>query len=189
MVDLDEILMDAEEHMEKATGYLKNELRGVRTGRASTGLVEFVKVEAYGATSDLRQLALVSVPEPTQIAVKPYDPSTLQSIIKGLQNAGLGLNPIADGKLVRINIPPLTGERRQQLIANVKHMGEQAKVAVRNARRDANKTVEAAAKDKTNHLPEDEVKQVKEEIQELLKKYEASIDHLVEQKSVEIQDV
>lgn len=189
MVDLDELLMNAEEHMEKAVTYLKSEMRGVRTGRASTGLVEFVKVEAYGTTTDLRQIAMVSIPEPTQLAIKPYDPSTTQAIVKGLQNAGLGLNPIADGKVVRINIPSLTGERRQQLMSNVKQMGEQAKVAVRNARRDANKEIDAAAKDKSNHLPEDEVKQTKDEVQELLKKYEARIDELVAQKNAEVQEV
>ena len=189
MVDLDEILMTAEEQMEKAIDYLKNELRGVRTGRASTGLVEFVKIEAYGAVSDLRQLAMVSVPEPTQLAIKPYDPSTVQAILKGLQNAGLGLNPVAEGKMVRVNIPALTSERRQQLAGNVKQMGEQAKITVRNARRDANKDVDSAAKDKTNHLPEDEAKQAKDEIQELTKKYEGQIDELVSHKTKEIQEV
>src|SRR5690606_37412963 len=141
------------------------------------------------ATSDLRQLAMVSVPEPTQIAIKPYDPSTVQAIIKGLQNAGLGLNPVADGKVVRVTLPALTADRRVQLAGNVKQMGEQAKVAVRNARRDANKEVDAAAKDKSNHLPEDEAKRVKDQIQDLLKRYESQIDELVAAKTAEIQSL
>ncbi|MCC6682892.1 MAG: ribosome recycling factor [Phycisphaeraceae bacterium] len=188
-MDLDELLMNSEEHMEKAIAYLKHEMQGVRTGRASPGLVEFVKVEAYGATSDLRQIAMVSAPEPSQLMVKPYDPSTTQSIIKGIQNAGLGLNPMSDGKVIRINIPALTSERRGQLANNVKHMGEQAKVAVRNARRDTNKELDAAAKDKSAHLSEDAVKQAKDEVQQLLKKYEAKIDELTAQKTAEIQQV
>jgi len=189
MVDLDELLMTAEEHMEKAVAYLKNELRGVRTGRASTGLVEFVKVEAYGATTDLRQIAMATVPEPTQIAIKPYDPSTVQAIIKGLQNAGLGLNPVSDGKVVRVNIPALTSERRAQLAGNVKQMGEHAKVSVRNARRDANKEIDTAAKNKANAIPEDDAKKAKDDVQDLLKKYEAQVDELVNAKMTEIQEV
>jgi len=189
MVDLDEILMTVEEHMEKAVTYLTHELRGVRTGRASTGLVEFVQVDAYGAMTELRQLALVNVTEATQLAIKPYDPSTATAIVKALQNAGLGLNPIADGKIVRVNIPALTTERRNQLASTIKQMGEQAKVTVRNARRDANKEVDAAVKDKDNHLSEDQAKQSKEEVQDLLKKYETQIEQQVTKKAKEIQEV
>lgn len=188
-MDIDTIQLEAEEAMDKALDYLKSELRGVRTGRATAGLVEFVKVDAYGTTSDLRQLALISVPEPTQILIKPYDPSTLQPIIKGIEVAGLGLNPMADGKQIRLNIPPLSGERRNQLTAAVKQAGEQAKVTLRNARRDANKHIDALGKDKTLHLSEDMVADAKDQIQELLKKYEKNVDELVEQKTKEIQQV
>src|SRR5690349_19579077 len=132
-MDLDEAMLTAEESMEKSVEYVKSELRGVRTGRASTGLVEFVKVDVYDSTMDLRSLALISVPEPTQLLIKPFDATTTQAILKAIQGAGLGLNPIAEGKQIRLNLPSLSGERRNQLIGTVKQMGEQAKIAIRNA--------------------------------------------------------
>lgn len=188
-MDLDEIQLHAEEAMDKAVDYLKNELRGVRTGRASTALVEFIKVDYYGSPTDLRSLALISVPEPTQILIKPFDPSTNQLIIKAIQSSGLGLNPIGDAKGIRLSIPPLSGERRQQLTASVKHMAEQAKVSVRNARRDANKHIEQAEKDKQQPISEDEAESAKEAVQELLKTYEKKVDDLVAAKIKEIETI
>ncbi len=188
-MDLDEILLEAEEAMDKAVDYVRGELRGIRTGRASTAMVEYVKIEAYGGETDLRSLAVLSVPEATQILIKPFDPSTLKDIIKGIEKAGLGLNPQSEGKQIRLNIPPLSGERRAQLVGSVKHMGEQAKVTIRNARRDANKQIDQAAKDKSNAVSEDQADGSKEEVQALLKKYEAQVDELVEQKIEEIQQI
>ncbi len=188
-MDLDEILLTAEEQMEKALNYLKSELRGVRTGRASTGLVEFVKVEVYGSPTDLRSVALITVPEPTQIVVKPFDPSTLQAIVKGLQAAGLGLNPVAEGKQIRLNLPALSGDNRLKLIGSIKAMGEQAKVAIRNTRRDANKHVDAAAKDKSLALSEDVIEDAKNDVQELVKKYEQQAEDLLNAKTREIQEI
>lgn len=186
---LDEVLFGAEESMEKAVNHLKAELRGVRTGRASTSLVEFVKVDYYGSPTDLRQLALISVPEPTQLLIKPFDAGSLQAILKAIQGAGLGLNPVAEGKQIRLVLPPLSGDRRQQLMTSVKHMGEQAKIAIRNARRDANRHIEQVAKDKAQHVSEDETEQAKEDVQELVRKYEKQVDDLVEAKTKEIQEV
>ncbi len=188
-MDLDEILLTAEESMDKAVDYLKGELRGVRTGRASTGLVEYVKVDYYGSPTDLRQLAIISVPEPTQLLIKPFDASSLQAIIKGIEKSGLGLNPVAEGKQIRLVLPALSGERRQQLVGSVKQMGEQAKVSIRNARRDANKHIDAAGRDKQNPLPEDDVEDAKQDVQELTKKYEAQVDEMVERKIKEIEQV
>lgn len=188
-MDLDEVLLTAEESMDKAVEYLKQEVRGVRTGRASTALVEYVKVDYYGSQSDLRQLAIISVPEPTQLLIKPFDPSTTGEIAKAIEKSGLGLNPMVEGKQVRLSLPALSGERRNQLINSVKQMGEQAKVAVRNSRRDANKHIDAASKDKSLSLSEDDVERAKEDIQELLKKYEAQVDQLVDQKTKEIQEI
>lgn len=188
-MDIDEILLTTEESMEKAFDYLKNELRGVRTGRASTGLVEFIKIDYFGSMTDLRSMALITTPEPAQILVKPFDPSSLQTIIKGIQNAGLGLNPMAEGKACRINIPPLSGDRRNQLIGSVKEMGEKAKVSIRNARRDGNKHVDAAEKDKTLHLSEDDISAAKEEIQTMVKKYESDVEKLVIAKTAEINEI
>lgn len=188
-MDIDTTLLEAEEAMDKAVDYLKSELRGVRTGRATSGLVEYVKVEAYGTESDLRQLAMINVPEPTQIVVKPFDPATVKDIAKGIEKAGIGLNPQIDGKQIRLNIPPLSGDRRNQLIGSVKQMGEQAKITIRNARRDANKHLDQVAKDKTQHASEDDIKGAKDEVQELLKKHEATVDEAVETKTKEIQQV
>lgn len=188
-MDVDLILLECEDHMTKAVDYLKHELRGIRTGRASTAMIEHVKVEAYGSPTDLKNLASLSVPEPTQILVKPFDPSTMTDIIKGIERADLGLNPRPEGKQIRVPVPPLSGERRRQLAGQVKSMGEAAKVAIRNARRDANKHVDQAEKDKASGLSEDAAKDMKDEIQELTKKYESTVDSLVEQKSREISEV
>jgi ribosome recycling factor len=188
-MDLDEIQLEAEEAMEKSVAYLKNELKGMRTGRATTALVEYVKVDYYGSPTDLRQLALISVADPTQIVIKPFDQGSTQAIVKAIQSSGLGLNPISEGKQVRISVPPLSGERRQQLVTSIRKMGEEAKVAVRNARRDANKHVDKTAKDKENPVSEDAVERTKDEIQDALKKYEKQIDDAIEHKSKEIMEV
>ena len=188
-MDLKTIQNDATAQMIKALDYLKSELKGVRTGRAAPSLIEFVKVEAYGSESDLRSLAMVQAPEPSQLLVKPFDPGTVQDIIKGIEKAGLGLNPMADGKTIRINIPALSGDRRKQLIASVKAMGEQAKVTIRNARRDANKHIDQAEKDKSLGLSEDQIKSAKDDVQNLLKKHEAEVDTLVTDKTKQIEEV
>ena len=188
-MDIDEILLTAEEAMGKAVDYVKGELRGVRTGRANTGLVEYVKVDYYGAQTDLRSLALISVPEPTQILVKPFDASSIQAIAKAIETAGMGLNPQIDGKQIRLVIPSLSGERRKQMITSVKQMGEQAKVTIRNARRDANKHIDQAAKDKANPISEDEAEGAKTQVQDTVKAHESQVDSLLEAKVKEIEEV
>ncbi|MBB6428815.1 ribosome recycling factor [Algisphaera agarilytica] len=188
-MDLDEILMEAEESMEKAIDYAKSEMKGVRTGRAQPSMLEMVKVECYGAESELRSVALISAPEPTQLLVKPFDPSTTNEIAKGLEKAGLGFNPQVDGKQIRLNIPALSGDRRKQLAASVKQMGEQAKVTIRNARRDANKHIDTAGKDKSLGLSEDDVSGTKNEVQDLLKNYEGIVEKMVGEKTKEIEEV
>ena len=185
----DSILTEAEDSMTKSVEYLKKELRGLRTGRASTALVEYVKVDYYGQATDLKSLAVISVPEPSQILIQPFDPGSVGEIKKALETSDLGLNPLADGKVIRINVPTLSGDRRQQLVTQAKKMGEESKVAIRNARRDANKHVDALLKDKAAHFPEDEAKILKDEIQELLKKYEGEVESLVDHKSKEISEV
>ncbi|MHC4994167.1 MAG: ribosome recycling factor [Planctomycetota bacterium] len=186
-MDVDSILLECEDKMDKAVEYLANELKGVRTGRATPALVEFVKVDYYGSMTDLRQLAAVTVPEPTQLLVKPHDGSIVQSVIKAIQSAGLGLNPVGEGKQIRINLPPLSGDRRKDLANSVKHMGEQAKVAVRNIRRDANKHTEQLHKEKT--ITDDENKDVKDEIQDFTKKHEAKIEEMLKEKTHEILEM
>jgi ribosome recycling factor len=187
MSDPDTILLETEEHMEKALEYLKHELRGIRTGRASPAMIDSVKVDYYGSQTDLKSLASISVPEPTQLLVKPFDAGSVGEIKKAIEAAGLGLNPMSEGKQLRINVPPLSGERRQQLTTKVKKMGEDQKVAIRNARRDGNKHADALKSG--GKFPEDELETLKNEIQDLLKKYEAEVDKAVESKSKEIMQV
>jgi len=188
-MDLDEAILLCEEAMEKAVDFLGQELRGIRTGRATPALVEYVKVDYYGAPTDLRQLALITVPEPNSILIKPYDVSTIQQLVKAIQSSSLGLNPSSEGKQIRLSVPPLSGERRKQLVAQVKQMGEQAKVTIRNARRDGNKHVDQALKDKTLHLSEDSVEEAKQETQDLVKKYEKKVEHLMVAKTKEVQGI
>ncbi|MEM1329641.1 MAG: ribosome recycling factor [Planctomycetota bacterium] len=185
MQDPDTILLEAEEHMQKAIEYLTHELKGVRTGRASPALVEYVKVDYYGSQTDLKSLAAVSTPEPTQLLIKPFDAGAVAAIKQAIEESGLGLNPQVEAKQIRLNIPPLSRDRRQQLAQQVKKMGEEQKVVLRNSRRDANKHADAISKE----LPEDEVKTLKEEIQELLKKYEHQIESMVSKKSDEVMEL
>jgi len=185
-LDMDTILLECDETMDNALKHLRHEFRGIRTGRASVGLVEGVRVEAYGSTQELRNLAALSAPEPTQILVKPFDPGTVGTIVKAIEIADLGLNPQSDGKVIRVPVPPLSGERRKQLAAQVKSLGEQAKVSIRNARRDANKHLDQLGKDKSLGYSEDQIKNAKSDIQEKTKKHEETIDELVKTKSAEI---
>lgn len=186
MNDPDTILMTAEESMEKAVDYLKQELRGVRTGRASPALVEFLKIEAYGSMTDLKALAAISVPEPTQLLIKPFDASIVSAIKSAIEKSGLGMNPMVEGKQIRLQLPAMSAERRQKDAARVKKMGEEAKVVIRNSRRDANKHADGLGKGASAHVSEDEVKTLKEEIQTLLEKYEAEVDKRVDEKSKEV---
>lgn len=180
---------DAGSKMTKAIEYLKAELKGIRTGRAHPGLVEHIRIEvpSYGSSMELRELATISVPEPSTLLVKPFDPGTLKDIEKGLHTSGLGVTPQSDGKAIRLPIPPLSGERRQQLLQQVKKMAEAQKIAIRNTRRDANKAVEALEKAKT--LPEDDAKESKDRIQKLTTKYEAEVDAVIAAKTKEIEEV
>ena len=190
MSDPDTILIETEDHMTKAIDYLKHEMRGIRTGRASPALVEFLKADYYGSMTELKALASISVPEPTQLLIKPFDVGAIGAIKTAIETSGLGLNPMVEGqKQIRLNIPALSAERRQQLIARCKKLGEEAKVVIRNARRDGNKHAEALEKQAGTHVPEDEIKQLKEEIQTLLKKYEDDIDKRVEDKTKEVTQI
>jgi ribosome recycling factor len=183
------ILKDAQQHMDKSVDYLKRELRGLRTGRASTALVEYIKVDYYGNPTDLKSLAAISTPEPTQILIQPFDPGSTTDIKKALETSDLGLNPQVEAKNIRISVPPLSKERRQQLVTQAKKIGEETKIAIRNSRRDANKHADQLTKDKSVHISEDEIKGLHAEIQDLLKKYEKEVDDAVDQKSKEIMEV
>ena len=183
-MNADEILMDTEERMEKALGVLKHALAGIRTGRANPGLVDSLRIDVYGSPTPIKAIASVGAPEPTQLVIRPFDPGTLKDIEKGIQASGLGFNPQSDGRLIRINIPPLSTEVRRKLVARIKELTEEAKVAIRNVRRDGNKAAEQGQKDK--ELTEDDRDRIKEEVQELTKNYENSAVDLATNKEKEV---
>lgn len=183
---IDDILLDCEEHMEKAVEFFHRELRGIRTGRASTGLVEHIKVDYFGSPTELRQLASIGVPQPDMIMIKPFDPGSAKEIEKAIQASGLGITPMADGKVIRLPVPTLSTDRRQQLSNQLKKLAEETRIAIRNVRRDANKTTDHEKKD--NLLTEDDVDSCKEEIQKLTDTYGKKVDGYLEGKRKEVMD-
>jgi ribosome recycling factor len=183
----DDILLDCEEAMDKALEHLRHELRGLRTGRATPALVENIKVDYYGTPTELRSISAISVPEATQILIKPFSPSDLKAIEKAINDSKLGLTGHSDGKQLRLILPALSQERRLQLAGQCKSYGEEAKIRIRNARRDANKLVDT--EEKGGIFSEDEAEQTKEQIQELTKSYEAKVDEMLEHKKKEIMAV
>lgn len=184
---IDDVLMDCELSMDKAVEHLSHELRGIRTGRASPALVEHVKVEYYGSMTDLRAIAAINVAEATQIVVKPFSPGDLKTIERAINEANLGLSAMSDGKQLRLNLPALSQERRVQLVGQCKKIAEEAKIKVRNARRDANKLLET--EQKGSILTEDELEKGKEQVQDLTKQFEGKIDAAIEKKQAEIMTV
>lgn len=184
---VDDILMDCEMQMDKALEHLHHELRGIRTGRASPALVEHLKVDYYGSVTDLRSISSISVPEATQILIKPFNPQDIKAIDKAINDSKLGLTAHNDGRTLRLQLPAMSQERRLQMVGQCKQHAEQAKIAVRNARRDANKLVET--EEKGSILTEDMATGAKESVQELIKTYEAKIEEIVEKKKREVMDV
>jgi ribosome recycling factor len=182
----EEILFDAEERMEKAVNVFRDELRGLRTGRATPALVDMIRVEYYGSPTPLKQMAQISTPDPQQILIKPFDQSCLKDVEKAIRASDLGMSPNSDGKMIRLIVPPMSGEQRQKMVARIKKSAEEAKVACRNIRRDANKHFDQAEKDK--ELTEDERDKGKEQVQSLLKTYEDKITELADRKSKEVME-
>lgn len=183
----DEILFDAEERMEKALQVFRDELRGLRTGRATPALVDSLRVDYYGSPTPLKQLAQIGTPDPQSIVIRPFDQGSLKDIEKAIRSSDLGMAPNNDGKIIRLTVPPMSGEQRQKMVARVKKSSEEAKVACRNIRRDANKHFDTAEKDK--EMTEDERDKGKEKVQELLKSFEEKVGDLADKKSKEIMEV
>ena len=179
-----EIVSESESKMKKAVEFLRDELKAVRTGRASTGLVENMKVEYYGTPTPLKQMATLATPQADMVVIKPFDPGSLKDIEKAIKNSDLSIAPIVDGKLIRLNIPPLSGERRKQLVSQAKQMGEQAKVSIRNIRRDANKQLEKQQKNKI--ITEDNLDNGKKQVDDVTKECVDNVDLVVKNKSDEI---
>src|SRR5687767_10875417 len=181
---VDDVLMDCEMHMEKAIEHLQHELRAIRTGRASPALVENIHADYYGTPTPLKSIASISVPEATQLLIKPFSPGDIKAIEKAINDSKVGLSPHSDGKQIRLMLPPLSQERRLQLAGQTKAYAEEAKIRIRNARRDANKTVDT--EEKAGDIGEDDAKKAKEDVQELTKTYEAKVDDVIEHKRKEI---
>jgi ribosome recycling factor len=182
----EEILFDAEERMEKAANVFRDELRGLRTGRATPALVDHLKVEYYGSPTPLRQLAQISTPDPQQIVIRPFDQGSLKDIDKAIRASDLGMSPNNDGKMIRLSVPSMSGEQRQKMVARIKKSAEESKVALRNIRRDANKHFDQA--EKAKEMTEDQRDQGKEEVQDLLKKYEEKVAEMADKKSKEVME-
>ncbi len=181
------IVKDARERMDKAVQHLTDMVRTVRTGQATPALVENIRVDYYGTPTPISQLGSISIPEPRQILIKPFDPSVLGDMAKAILKSDLGINPQNDGKVLRLQLPQLSGEQRQKYAAKVKEMCEEGRIALRNIRRDLNKHADQEMK--AGELTEDENKRLHDEIQKLLKEYEGKIDALLEKKTAEILNV
>lgn len=182
----DDLVLEAEDKMEKAVNVLVEELRGVRTGRATPALVDGIKVDYYGAPTPLKSLASITVPEPRMILVKPFDAGAIDGIVKAIQKSEVGLTPQTDGKIVRLAVPALSEERRKQMAKLVKENGEKAKVSIRNVRRDANQ--QADGEEKGGKISEDELKRTKDEIDRLTKEYEGKVGESVDKKTKEVME-
>jgi len=179
-----EIKKSVKEKMEASIEHLRKEMSGVRTGRASLALLDNIKVDYYGTPTPLKQVAALSVPESRQIAVQPWEPGIITEIEKAILASDLGLTPNNDGKVIRINIPALTEDRRKDLVKHCKKLGEETKVVIRNARRDANE--ELKTKQKTGSLNEDSLRKSQDEIQKLTDEYIKKIDEVIKHKETEI---
>ena len=182
----DEILLDCEERMEKAVNVFRDELRGLRTGRATPALVDTIRVEYYGSPTPLKQLAQIGTPDPQQIVIRPFDQSVLKDIEKAIRSSDLGMSPTNDGKMIRLTVPPMSGEQRQKMTARIKKSAEEAKVACRNIRRDGNKQFDQA--EKAKDMTEDERDKGKEDVQTLLKTYEDKITEIADKKIKEVME-
>jgi len=182
-----DIYRDAESRMKKSVESTRQELAKIRTGRASPELLDTVRVEYFGAQVPIKQIANITVPEPRLLAIQPWDKSMIGPIEKAILKSDLGLNPTNDGRIIRIQIPTLTEERRRDLVRLVRKLGEEGRIAIRNIRRDANDAIKK--REKAGELSEDEARREKDEIQELTDEYISKIDEILKQKEEEIMEV
>jgi ribosome recycling factor len=186
-MDLDEVLLEAEDSMDKAVEFMTHEFSSIRTGKASPALVENLDIEAYGSRMKLKQLALITTPEARLIVIQPFDASVTREIERGINESRLGISPAVDGKIIRIPIPELSEERRKDLVKTIKTITEDTKVRVRGCRRDA---IDAAKKmQKEGEITEDDLRSVEDEIQKLTDKYVASADQHFANKEADIMKV
>lgn len=183
----DEVIATARQGMNKAIEVLKKDLSKVRTGRASTSLLDEVVVDYYGVPTPLNQVGTLSVPEPRQITIQPWEKNMIPEIEKAILKSDLGLTPNSDGQIVRISIPPLTEERRKEMVKLARRLGEDAKIAIRAARRDANETLKMLEKEK--EISEDDLKRGEKEVQDLTDSFVEKVDETIEKKEKEVMEV
>jgi ribosome recycling factor len=181
------VLDDMKSHMEKTLGVLKNEFQKIRTGRATTGILDSVKVDYYGNPSSISQVATLAVPEARTITISPWEAKMIGPIEKAIMNANIGLTPSNDGKVIRLNMPLLTGERRKEIVKDIKKKAEDDKIALRNIRRDAIDKLKKLEKDKV--ITEDELKRYEKDVQDTTKSFEAKMDEAVAHKEKEVMEV
>jgi len=181
---IDEVFQDAETRMQKTVEATRSELSKIRTGKASPAILDAIRVDYYGTSVPIKQVASISVPEPRLIQIQPWDKKILPEIEKAIQKSDLGLNPINDGNLIRLPIPPLTEERRKDLVRVVHKLGEEGRMAIRNIRRDANEHLKKA--EKNHEISEDDAHRAMKEIQELTDEYIEKIDEVIKAKEKEI---
>lgn len=184
---MSDYLKDSEERMKKTLNVLKSELAAIRAGRANPALLDRITVNYYGTPTPLNRLATITAPEPRVLVVQPWDVSQIGEIEKAIQKSDLGINPVSDGKVLRLVFPELTEERRKELVKLVHKKAEEARIAVRQIRRDANDLVKKM--EKNGEISEDERKRREEEIQKLTDKYIKEIDKMVEAKEKEIMEI
>jgi len=182
-----ELKKDARQRFEKSLAHLSEMLRAIRTGRASSALVENIRVDYYGTPTPINQLASISIPEPRQIVIKPFDASILKELGKAVMKSDLGTAPQDDGKVLRISLPPLSGEQRNKFGARVKELCEEARVAMRNGRREVNKHADQL--EKAGELTQDLNRKLHSDVQTLLKEYEGKVDAVQSKKVDEIMEV
>lgn len=188
-MDEEMTLLEVDEHMAKSVEWMAHEFSAVRTGKASPALVENIDihVQSYGSAMKLKQLALITTPEPRTLMVQPFDPSTVQEIERGLRESKLGINPAVDGKIIRLPIPELSEERRREMVKLIKQISEEAKVRVRGARKDGMDTLKKAEANK--EITEDDLHRLEKEVQSLTDKHVSDIDSHMEKKEKEVMTV
>jgi ribosome recycling factor len=185
--DYDTITLECEEAMEKVVDHLRHEFIGISAGKASTGMIENLKFDYYGAPTPLKQAAQLGTPDAGTITIKPYDMSQVKAISKAIMEANIGLNPSDDGKVIICKVPALTQENRQRIAKQLKDMAEKSKVAIRNARHDAIKAGDASLKESI--LTEDSHRDLKDEVQKLTDKYNKAIEEALEKKTADVMKV
>jgi ribosome recycling factor len=187
MATVEELLQDATRRMDTSVEHTRTEFNTVRTGRASAALLDRITIDYYGTATPLKQLATINVPEPRMLTVQPFDPSTIKSIEKAIQESDLGLTPSNDGKLIRLPMPQPNEERRKELVKVVRKLAEEGRVAVRNVRRDAMKHLEELVRN--GDVGDDEERRAEERVQKLTDEHTKSIDELLKHKEAEIMEV